>query len=571
MKFVEISFANIKSEIERFLRTEHNKSSVLYSPASPYGQILGVLQNLHQLSIMFLKNAIKGSDLSEPNSLNPRIIRNAAIFAGHIPGRAVSSTGTLKLVVKSGIDLQSELPGGRVTFSDRLQLRNNTNGLDYAINLGQDAVTYVVNTNTQIFIPIIQGKFRTTRFTGTGNPNQTIQLNINSNELVENFNVQVVVNGEFWQVKKHIYEMIPDEKACVARTGFNGGLDIVFGNNNFGMAPPLSSTIEIIHIITRGIEGNIFRRTPNDFKFVDDVLDGFGNPIDVNSIFDVLIFNDINFGTNAESVLFTRNILPISSNNFVLGLPQQYAYEIKKLGVFSHVNAYESDSIVHIVATPNIKLFKNRNADYFSVSTNAFTLDNYEKSKIERYLKSNGNIQLTRKYRIDSPKLSYYIMNVFVIRYSDSNDDSVKAQIIDKVSEYFLNFNRLDRIPKSDIIKELSGIKDIHSIDVQFISKKNEDYHRRNKQRTDEKVRLSDSKISPTLVEVDPSYQPNLTLGIDPVLGDVIFEPEEIPIVRGGWYDRNGVFFSNSMDTTSLKSINIIKKGVVDSKNRNNF
>ena len=88
---------------------------------------------------------------------------------------------------------------------------------------------------------------------------------------------------------------------------------------------------------------------------------------------------------------------------------------------------------------------------------------------------------------------------------------------------------------------------------------------------TDEKVRLSDSKISPTLVEVDPSYQPNLTLGIDPVLGDVIFEPEEIPIVRGGWYDRNGVFFSNSMDTTSLKSINIIKKGVVDSKNRNNF
>ena len=162
-------------------------------------------------------------------------------------------------------------------------------------------------------------------------------------------------------------------------------------------------------------------------------------------------------------------------------------------------------------------------------------------------------------------------MNVFVIRYSDSNDDSVKAQIIDKVSEYFLNFNRLDRIPKSDIIKELSGIKDIHSIDVQFISKKNEDYHRRNKQRTDEKVRLSDSKISPTLVEVDPSYQPNLTLGLDPVLGDVIFEPEEIPIVRGGWYDRNGVFFSNSMDTTSLKSINIIKKGVVDSKNRNNF
>jgi len=55
------------------------------------------------------------------------------------------------------------------------------------------------------------------------------------------------------------------------------------------------------------------------------------------------------------------------------------------------------------------------------------------------------------------------------------------------------------------------------------------------------------------------------------VLGDIIFEPNEIPIIRGGWYDRNGVYFSNSLNDMSLKSINIIKKGVVDAKNRNNF
>jgi hypothetical protein len=571
MKFVEISFANIKSEIERFLRIEHNKSSLLYSPASPYGQILNVLQELHQLSLFYLKKSVTQFDLSDPNSANPRIIRNAAIFAGHIPGRAVSATGTLKLVVKSGIDLQSELPGGRVTFSNRNSLRNKTNSLDYSLNLGQDSVTYVVNPNSQIFLPIIQGKFRTTTFTGNGNLNQTFQVNASQREKVENFNVSVLVNGEVWEVKKSLYDMIPGEKACVARTGFNGGLDIIFGNNNFGMEPPLSSTIQITYLISSGIDGNIFRRTVNDWNFVDDILDGFGNPIEISSIFDVLIFNDINFGSNEESVSFTRNILPISSNNFVLGLPQQYAYEIKKLGVFSHVNAYESNSIVHIVATPNIKLFKNRNADYFNVSIEAFTLDKYEKSKIEKYLKSNGNIQLTKKYRIDSPKLSYYILNVFVIRYSDSNDDSVKAQIIDKVSEYFLNFNRIDRIPKSDLIKELSMINDIHSVDIQFISRKNEDYHRTNKQRVEEKVRLSESSITPSLVEVDPNYQPNLSLGLDPVLGDIIFEPEEIPIIRGGWYDRNGIFFSNSLDTSALKSINIIKKGVVDSKNRNNF
>ena len=162
-------------------------------------------------------------------------------------------------------------------------------------------------------------------------------------------------------------------------------------------------------------------------------------------------------------------------------------------------------------------------------------------------------------------------MNVFVIRYSDSNDDSVKAQIIDAVSDYFLNFNRIDRIPKSDLIKVLSNINDIHSVDIQFISKKNEDYHRNEITRVTNKVATAESVINPTLVPVDPNYVPNLTLGLDPVLGDIIFEPNEVPIIRGGWYDRNGVYFSNSMSDMSLKSLNIIKKGVVDAKNRNNF
>ena len=571
MKFVEISFANIKNEIERFLRTEHNKAGVLYSPASPYGQILNVLENLHQLSLLYLKNSIKNFDLSDPNSTNEKIIKNAAIFAGHIPGRAISSTGNLKLVVKSGIDLQTELPGGRITIFNRNVIRNNTNGLYYSLNLGQDKITYLINSNTQIFLPIIQGKFKTTTFTGTGNINQTIQVNSKINEEVENFNVQVLVNGEYWTIKKSIYDMIPNEKACVARTGFNGGLDVIFGNNSFGMAPPIGANIEVTHLITNGQDGNIFRRTVNDWKFVDDILDGFGNPVDITKVFDVLIFNDINFGANKEPIAFTKNILPIVSNNFVLGLPQQYAYEIKKLGVFTHVNAYEDNSIIYIVATPNIKLFKNRNADYFNVSTNAFILDDYEKSKIDKYLRSNGNLQLTRKYRIDSPTLSYYILNVFVIRYSDSNDDSVKAQIIDVVSEYFLNFNRVDRIPKSDLIKVLSNINDIHSVDIQFVSKKNEDYHRSELIRVSNKVATAESVINPTIVPVDPNYVPNLTLGLDPVLGDIIFEPNEIPIIRGGWYDRNGVYFSNSMNDMLLKSLNIIKKGVVDAKNRNNF
>jgi hypothetical protein len=61
---------------------------------------------------------------------------------------------------------------------------------------------------------------------------------------------------------------------------------------------------------------------------------------------------------------------------------------------------------------------------------------------------------------------------------------------------------------------------------------------------------------------------PTETKGLDPVLGDIIFEPNEIPIIRGGWFDRSGIYYSDDIDGNGLKSVNIIKKGSIDSKNR---
>jgi hypothetical protein len=569
LKFIEITFERAKNEIKRYLKNEYAKADILFTNASPYGQVLGVIENLHQLSLLYLKNAIKQFDLSNPNSLNEKIIRNAAILAGHNPGRSISATGTLKFTLKTNIDIDKELPGGRITFKNRMPIKNKTNGLEYSFNIGTEKVTYTVTPNFQFFVPIIQGRWLSTTFTGTGEVNQSYSVNIRGQRDVENFNYEVLVNGEFWSVKKHLYELLPDEKACVVRTGFDGGIDIIFGNGGFGMIPKIGEIIQVNYIETSGSAGNIFRRTFNDWKFIEDAIDGFGRTIDPTNIFDISIYTDINFGADKENLLFTRNILPIASNNFVLGLPQQYAYEIKKLGVFSHVNAYEEFGVIYIVATPNIKLFKSRNSNYFTVDKKAFELDSYEKSKIDKYLRTAGNIQLTKKYVIINPVLSYYVMNVFIVTYSDSSIQSVSNEIIDKVSEYFLNFNKIDRVPKADLVSEILSLYDIHSVDVQFISKKNEDYHRAQIIRIENKKNLSASKLGVNVsVKSDPNYNPNDKKGLDPVLGDILFEPNEIPIIRGGWYDRNNVYYSDNIDDKGLKSINIISRGTIDAKNR---
>jgi hypothetical protein len=568
--FVEITYNNIKNSVEYYLRSEHNKGNLLFSPASPYGQILSVLENLHQMSFLYLKNTIMQFDIGDPTQNNERVVKNAALLAGHVPGRSISATGTLKFTLKTNIDLDKEVPGGRVTFSNKIKIKNNTNGLEYSFNLGVETQTHKITPNYQFYVPIIQGKWLIASRTGTGLPLQTYSVQGQGNSDIENFNIEVLVNGEYWSLKKHIYEMLPDEKACVARTGFNGGLDIIFGNGGFGAIPEVSARISIFYIQSDGSEGNIYRRTRDDWKIIDDVLDGNGDTIDLTKVFTIDIYTDINFGADKEDINFTKSILPISSNNFVLGLPQQYAYEIKKLGVFSHVNAYEKTGTIFIVATPNIKLFKNTDSNYFTIDLRAFSLDDYEKSKIDKYLRIGGNLQLTRKYRVVSPVLSFYVMNVYVITYSDASDDSVNAQILDKISDYFLNLSRIDIIPKLDLIRTLSSLTDVHSIDIQFIAKKNEDYHKKAKQDAENKMNQYNTSFQTNISVTDiiPEYVPTETKGIDPFMGDILFEPNEIPIIRGGWYDRNGIYYSDDIDGSGLKSVNIIKKGTVDSKNK---
>ena len=68
LDFVGLTFDGIKADVEYFLRQEHSKGSILYSKASPYGQILSVLENMHQLSFLYLKNSLNRFGVIEIDS-----------------------------------------------------------------------------------------------------------------------------------------------------------------------------------------------------------------------------------------------------------------------------------------------------------------------------------------------------------------------------------------------------------------------------------------------------------------------------------------------------------------------
>ena len=190
--FSSITFTSLKREIESYLKSEHNKASILYSPASPFGQILSIVENLHQLSILYLKNAINQFDLGTTNNTNERVIKNTAILAGHNPFRAISSTGNLKFTVKGGIDLEKELPSGIISISNKTSIKNNTNSLFYSTNIGRIKLDFNVKTTKSFFIPIIQGKWEAVNFTGSGESLQTYVIQDKGDKEIENFNIDII-------------------------------------------------------------------------------------------------------------------------------------------------------------------------------------------------------------------------------------------------------------------------------------------------------------------------------------------------------------------------------------------
>jgi len=648
--FIELKYSNLTQQVNAWLQGLYNKSSILFNAASPYGQILEVVKEFFLHNILYLKNAIKQIDVEQSNS--KRAIVNWARIAGHNPTRAISAKGTLKFKLKQGINITDKVAGGTVVIYENTTLRDKTNNWFYTLKIGNDKSTYSLTPGCQFFVAVVQGKYETQGYTGDGSANQSIQVTVNNNSTIDNFDYKITLNGINMTIKDHLYDMFQNEYACYTRTGFNGGMDVYFGNGTNGIIPTVGSDITITYLLTDGVKGNILNPKVNDFIFVDDIFDNDGNPIQVSQIFDLFVDTDIMFGSDGESIEYTKTVVPHVSRNFVLATPDQFIYHLKKLNMFSKVNAFNTLDMVkididsdgrlddininemYLYLIPKIINYFNGDVNYFNVPFDKFWLSEEQKQRIITYLKKQGTVSITATIKILNPSIKRYIANIFIRRFEDSTDDNIREQIIEKLSAYFANNERYDRIIKADIIRELKTIDGIDSVNIEFVGKDNEDYHKdgailSTKQRTTvettytansssvnvnadymksiqygqaqaaKKSASADSssnvknttKFAPISTSVSTSarligpaidnggsvsvgsttvvgynttqYNTNESKGIDPTMGDILIGRNEFAILRGGWTDRNGVYYhEDPKSTDGFSSVNIIWKGI---------
>jgi hypothetical protein len=399
--------------------------------------------------------------------------------------------------------------------------------------------------------------------------------------------------------------MLKGELACWTITGFLGGLDIYFGTENYGFIPIIGSTITVQYLLTNGTDGNIYNYVTDDWKFVDDIKDLNGNTIDVPKLFEISLATNIDFASDGESPSDTKTIVTIVSRNFVLATPDQFIYHLKKLNMFSIVNAFNVDNtnnmmrysqlvdndlskLKNMVSTqsqyqdilnqvnnlignyrnyqintvkdnqiflyliPKIEPYLNNSTNYFNVHMDVFYLDDVEKAKIMNFLKIQGILFMSSDITIVQPNLSKYVSFIYIRRFEDVTEDNIRQDLLTNFSQFMMNNNRHDRVVKADLISKFKTIAGIDSVDIVFVSENNEKYHKTNSGITNSQF----------------TYDPNLMIGIDPVMGDIIVNRDEMPLIRGGWKNRQDVFFYDTPFANGINSVNIIFEGVTPRKTK---
>jgi hypothetical protein len=571
--FLEVKFQELTDNVNTWIKDLYNKSDLNLSPASPYGHILQAVNQIYESSILYLKNVTAQFDINNPNNTNAKMVRAMARTGGYNPSRSISATGTIALQLRPGVEID-EIPSGELIIQNGTKITATSNGLDYYIDLGgAEQATYKLAKGKKIYLPVVQGKIEKQTFTGNGQQNQSVAIQLPNDQTAEQFRTVVRVDGDLWNDEAHLYDMLKDQKSWYGRTGIDSGLDVYFGTNDFGTIPQIGDNIEITYIVSDGSLGNIPAKIPDDFTFTDDAYDGFGSTVDIAQNFIIFIEDEIGLGADAETTTFTKAILPYVSRNFVLARPEQYIFMLKRLNVFSQIDAFTTekgsdmddgdpndDSVVYIFLVPNISLFLTGGNSYFDLDLNAFFLEPSEKTKVESYLRTQGILCVGTSLKILDPIITNYVVNVHLRFFEDAIEDNVRAEVLNNLSNFFGNLERRGRIDKSAIIKIIEEIDGVDSVMVDFVSKSNETYHKEFED-FKENVMRDNPNVNPDTIVMD-GYEPNKVVGLDPVLGDIIYTKNELPIIRGGWQTRDGVYFNETPQTTGLGSVNIIKEGV---------
>jgi hypothetical protein len=533
-----------------FLQATYNQTANVFTVASAWGQILFVLQNLSQMILYFIEDSI--TELNIDQATRDYSVRSLARIAGYDSGRASAAQGEVSLKWNTR---EGGVGGGAVIIKNNTQIRCQENGKTYSLRFSSPEVTIPLTRGNNLRVKLVQGTFETALLTGTGQSLQSYNLPSTSGAFLDQFYVDVYVNEEKWRRYDSLYDIPLNGKGYLVRTGIQEGLDVYFGNSNFGMVPPRGSRIRVEYLKTNGISGNANSTKDNQltYKFSGQGTDLFGASVDLNLYIDANNEIDPAFGTNPESLNLIRLVAPKTSRSFVFANPDNYEVFLNKLGIFSQIQAFstfdddylDDDNVVYIYLVPDVTLNISSNEDYFSVPVSDFFLSNAQKARVLNLIEDSGSMIATTVVKIVQPVITRFVGNAILSIFEGSDPETIRQAVRKKISDYMLNLKRRDKIPKSDIIALIESVSGVDSVSFYFIGQANE--------QNQINIQDLDNVSQAQLDEV---------IGMDQ-FGDIIIGRNQLILLRGGWTDRNGTSYTEDFVDGKPGPLNVTISSIV--------
>jgi hypothetical protein len=581
---IRIQGNEIFADSREYLNRLYGNVGSVFTPASPYGQLLRVVSNIGMLILLYLEDVATANNFITASNIED--IYGIAQLAGHDPYRGVAAKGEVKFKFKPG--KESSFEGPHITINDGTLLRCLNNNLPYTMKLATGEIRIKKGEVDFTSAVIVQGEYKSQKLQGSGKSMQTFNVNIPST--IDHDDIKVFVNGKLWKKYNSIYDMAGNNvEGALVRTGLSGGIDLIFGNGYFGKVPEFGAIIEVIYLENAGSGGIIDTGSASIvFKFEDPGFDFRGDEVDLSETFILQCTTPPRLGADPENTDFTKYIAPLASKSFALVSPDNYEYFLARYNTFSYIDAYntandeylDDDNVTYLFILPDVNRKITSDIDYFTLPENEFTLDSIEKKAIRAAINESGQQGTTSEVTIVDPTVRRYALNI-VLRYFDGYDiDVLRNNIRTKLSEYFLSVKRRDKIPKSDIVAMIEAVEGIDSVNVFFVSEQNEAAIRNGY------YIKSTSKVSPTTPFLQEGEggkkryvffnkevidtKVNLLPGEDPRLGldefgDISISDQELPIIRGGWSDRNDTYYNEFPVNGQPSSLSIYFKEKIKS------
>lgn len=534
--------SDLLSQTFELIQARYGMSNQLFTVASVWGQIIFVLDNLSQFVLFFIEDSI--TELNINTATRESSIYGLATLAGHNPTRNISAKG--EVTIKWNGKNIEDVGGSAVLIPRNAQIKCVNNGKFYLLKFPQEYTRLNLDSTSQLACSIMEGTLAVNRYTGGGGLLQSFNISSRGTSGIENFEVYVKVNGVEWKRYDSLYDIPRNGLGYLVRSSIISGIDIFFGNRDFGLPPAAGTVIEVTYLESGGANGNINVENSSQviFNFDSEGTDLFGNTISLSDVLQVSCTIAPQMGANQESVDLTRLIAPKTSRSFVLANPTNYITFFEKFGQFSIIEAFttfddqyiDDDNVIYLILVPDIQLTLKSNETYFDIPVSRFKLTQPQRDRIYQLLDESGQKIVTTEVKILDPVIKRYVVNIALTMFEGNDPDTLKTTITNTLSDYFLNIRRRDKIPKSDLIAAVEEIEGVDSVSLYFVGEEN---------------------------EAAKAQNPNAPeIGFDE-FGDIIIGKDEIVVISGGWEDRNGIFYDLGAGMETLSSINIDIRAIV--------